>query len=177
MKISNTGTLAAIVRQGDFLVFRSEKWGIAVEYSPDAQLGAPIVGGFAARNGNATFFEADEVSKLLQNYPLTAEDELIVALELGSKRQRPKSTVDILKDAIRVYADAGYETTADAPFWEGKLAKFHKEVVAPLTGIGYTRFLAKTYKRIPAMLPGFELFSVNNQNWVTADWRKIESPK
>ena len=177
MKVSNTGTLASVVREGDYLVFRSEKWGISVEYSPGSTPGAPVIGGFAAKNGRATFFDATEAAQLIQNYPLTAEEEMIIALDLGSKRQRPKSTVDIIADAIRVYADSGYQTTLDSSVWDGKLAAFHKQIVSPLTGIGYSRFVAKTYKRIPAMLPGFELFSVNMQNWVRVEWRKVESSK
>jgi hypothetical protein len=175
MIVSNSGTLAAVVRQGDYLVFKSEKWGVAVEYSPDAEPGAPVVGGFAAQNGRATYFSAEETSKLLQNHPLTVEDELVLALEIGSKRQRPKSTVDVIMGAIRIYADSGYETTAQAPVWDGRLTRFHKEVVGPLTGLTYTRFLAKTYKRIPAMLPGVEMFSLNCQHWIRVDWPRVES--
>lgn len=177
MIISKSGALASIVKQGDYLVFKAEKLGLTVEYSPDAPPENPVIGAFAARNGVVHYLDAAETGKLMQENPLNAEEMLVRGIEFGSRYGRAKNAIDKMVEAIRIYADSGYATTSETPVWYGKLPQFHRMVVEPLTGLIFNENITRLYRRIPEIIPGFILERTGNRIFVTAEWKVIETPK
>jgi hypothetical protein len=177
MIISKSGALASIVKQGDFLVFKAEKLGLTVEYSPDASPENPVIGAFAARNGVVHYLNPAETAKLLAENPTNAEEMLVRGIEFGSQYGRVKNALDKMVDAIRVYADSGYATTADEPIWYGKMPDFHRMVVEPLTGLTLNENITRLYRRIPEMIPGVTLERTGKRVFVTVDWKMVESPR
>lgn len=177
MIISKSGALASIVKQGDYLVFKAEKLGLSVEYSPDANPENPVIGAFAARNGVVHYLDAAETARLMHENPSNAEEMLIRGIEFGSQYGRVKNALDKMVDAIRVYADSGYATTSESPVWDGRLPDFHRAVVEPLTGLVLNEHLKRLYRRIPEILPGVEVISTGKRVFVTVDWKAVESPK
>lgn len=169
--------MASIVKQGDFVVFKSEKLGLSVEYSPDAPPENPVIGAFAARNGVVHYLNAAETGELLRENPTNAEEILVRGIEFGSQYGRVKNALDKMVDAIRVYADSGYMTTADAPVWHGKMPDFHREVVEPLTGLLLNEHLTRLYRRLPEILPGVVLDRTGKRTFITVDWKAVETPK
>ena len=105
MKIGIKGTVAAIVRQGDYFVTVSSPQGIGFEYAPDGGANAPVVGAIAARKGRAMFLDAHEASEILARYGSDAENQLILRMELpGAARgavEAGMSLSDKLERAIR----------------------------------------------------------------------------
>jgi hypothetical protein len=177
MTISKSGSLASIVKQGDYLVFKAEKLGISVEYSPDAPPENPVLGAFAARNGVVRYLNAGETSKLLADFPTSAEEMLIREIEFGSRYGRAKSTLDKIVDAIQIYADAGYSTTAEGRVWQGRLKDFHREVVEPLSGVQFSEHVLKLYRKVPVLLPGIQLDRGLKRVDISVDWGAVESLK
>lgn len=177
MIISKSGALASIVKQGDYLVFKAEKLGLAVEYAPDAPPGSPVIGAFAARLGVVHYLNAQETAQLMEENPTNPEEMLVRGIEFGSQYGRVKHSIDKMVDAIRIYADAGYANTKDGPVWSGKLPDFHRMVVEPLTGILLNEHTTRLYRRIPEIIPGFTLERTGKRCFVTAEWNVIESPK
>jgi len=177
MIISKSGALASVVKQGDYLVFKAEKLGLTVEYSPDAPPENPVIGAFAARNGVVHYLNAAETGRLLQENPTNAEEMLVRGIEFGSQYGRIKNALDKMVDAIRVYADAGYATTSDTPVWHGKMPDFHRMVVEPLTGLGLNENITRLYRKIPEIIPGVVLERTGKRVFITVDWKAVESPK
>ena len=177
MTISKAGAMASIVKMGDYLVFKSEKLGLTVEYTPEADPNNPVIGAFAAKNGVVHYLNAQETAELLRENPTNAEELLIRGIEFGAQFGRAKSALDKMVDAIRIYADSGYATITDSPIWDGKLPDFHRQVVEPLTGLSFSDNVSKLYRKIPALLPGFRVETNLKRSFVTVDWREIESPK
>lgn len=177
MIISKSGALASIVKQGDFLVFKADKIGLSVEYSPDAPPENAVLGSFAARNGVVHYLDAAETALLMRENPTNAEEMLVRGVEFGSQYGRVKNAIDKMVDAIRVYADSGYATTSESPIWDGKLPDFHRAVVEPLTGLVLNEHLKRLYRRIPEILPGVRLQSTGKRVFITVDWKTVENPK
>jgi hypothetical protein len=177
MIISKSGALASIVKQGDYLVFKAEKLGLSVEYSPDASPENAVIGAFAARNGVVHYLNPAETAKLLQENPTNAEEMLVRGIEFGSQYGRVKNALDKMVDAIRVYADSGYATTSESPVWDGLLPNFHRAVVEPLTGLVFNEHVKRVYRRIPEILPGVKTVSTGKRTFITVDWKSVESPK
>ena len=177
MIISKSGALASIVKQGDYLVFKAEKLGLSVEYSPDAPPENPVIGAFAARNGVVHYLDAQKTAELLQANPTTAEETLVRGIEFGSQYGRVKNALDKMADAIRVFADSGYASTLDSPVWHGKLPDFHRAIVEPLTGLPLTANITLLYRRIPGIIPGVKLERDGKRVYVTVDWKAVETPK
>lgn len=177
MVISKSGALASIVKQGDYLVFKAEKLGLTVEYSPDAPSENPVIGAFAAREGVVHYLNARETAKLIEENPLNPEEMLVRGIEFGSQYGRVKHAIDKIVDAIRIYADAGYANTKEGPVWHGKLPDFHRMVVQPLTGIVINEHITRLYRRVPELIPGFLLERTGKRVFVTAEWNVIETPK
>jgi hypothetical protein len=177
MTVSKSGAMASIVKLGDYLVFKSERLGLSVEYSPEAPPENPIIGAFCAKNGVVQYLNASETAKLLQEAPTGAEEALIREIEFGARFGRVKNTIDKIVEAIRIYADSGYSMTREQPIWDGKLADFHREVVEPLSGVSMGEHVLKLYRKVPEMLPGIELTRTTKKVYIRVDWKEVEAPK
>lgn len=172
MKISDLGTLAAVVREGDYLVFHSNQNGIHVEYSPSASPGSPVIGAFASRRGRLRYMEAAEAADLVQNFSIAAEEHLVRSLELSSAPKTQKLPDKILT-AVRSYADAGYQETADRPVWDGRLRDFHREILYPATGVPYTPGFVMSVRAVAKRIPGITLAKVGREHFITVEWGAI----
>jgi hypothetical protein len=171
MKISEGGTLAAIVKEGDYVVFKADRNGISVEYAPGGPAGAAVVGAFAARRGKIRHWNAPEASAFLQNYSLSAEDHLIAAIEVGGTKKE-KTLADQLIEALQVYSDSGYEET-NILTWSGKLEDFHRTVLYPMTGVPFSSQITRAMKAVAKRLPGVEVFKPGRELFVKVRWDQV----
>lgn len=166
------GVLAAIVREGDYLVFRVDGGGLGVEYSPDAPPGARVVGAFAAKRGKVKYWSDIESAKFLSEYPVETEGRLVAEF-LGTDKGR-KTLTDSVIAALKAYADAGYVQTKERPRWDGKLSDFHQEVFYPALGLPYSSNIIRAVKRASVRVPGVEVGkSETGDLLVTVDWPEI----
>ena len=177
MKFGERGTMAAIVRQGDYLVFRSDRNGISVEYSPDAVQGAPIVGGFAARRGAIRYYDAKEASELVQNYSLGAEDTIIREIELSGASRKQKTLAERVLEAIQTFADNGYASAWTDPVWDGRLTDFHREFLYPVLGISYNQKLVSAVKNAAKAVYGLELGKIGQELFLKVNWEAVRKPQ
>jgi hypothetical protein len=173
MKIGPNRALASLVREGDYLVFRAEKGGILVEYSPGSAPGSPIIGAFVAKNGQAKYFDAQEAANLIDNFQMAAEDHLLTLADT-TPNHKEKTLAEKIVDAIKVYADGGYRTTVENPVWDGPLNEFYSEVVYPYTGIPFTGATLKALYKIPSMVPGVSLGKIGKTHFITVHWGRVE---
>ena len=177
MTISKAGAMASIVKMGDYLVFKSEKLGLKVEYTPEVDPNNPVIGAFAAKNGVVHYLNAQETAELLKENPTNAEEILIRGIEFGSRFGRVKTTLDKMVEAVRIYANSGYATITDSPVWDGRLTDFHRQVVEPLTGLPFSEGVSKLYRKLPPLMPGLRIETNGKRSFITVDWREVESPK
>ena len=175
MTISKSGAMASIVKMGDYLVFKSEKLGLTVEYTPEADPNNPIIGAFASKNGVVHYLDARETADLLKENPTNAEEMLIRGIEFGAQFGRAKSALDKMVEAIQIYANSGYATITESPIWDGKLPEFHRQVVEPLTGLPFVKNVSNLYRKIHTLLPGIKVETNGKRSFITVDWREIES--
>lgn len=171
MKISENGTLASMVKEGDYVVFKSDRNGLSVEYAPGGPAGAAIIGAFAARRGQIKYWNATEASEFLLNYSLSAEDHLVAAIELGGSKKE-KSLADQFIEAIQVYSDSGYEAT-ETLSWDGKLEDFYRTVLYPMTGVAYGTRAIQAMRKVAQRLPGVELYKPTKELYVKVRWDQV----
>lgn len=169
MKISELGTMAAVVREGDYLVFRSNQSGIHVEYSPSASPGSPVIGAFASRRGRLRYMEAAEAADLVQNFSIAAEEQLVRSLELSGAPKNQKLS-DKLLSALRSYADAGYRETSERPVWDGRLSEFHREILYPALGVPYSPAIVRALQAVAKRVPGITVAKVAREHFLTVEW-------
>jgi hypothetical protein len=174
MKISEQGTLAAVVREGDYLVFHSNQSGIHVEYSPSATPGAAVIGAFASRKGTLRYLDANEAGELIQNYSLAAEEHLVRSLEISGAAKKQTTTQKLLV-TIRAYADAGYQETAENPVWDGRLVEFHREIIYPATGLPYCSNLITSLRRVAKIVPGITIAKTGREHFITVEWGAVRT--
>jgi hypothetical protein len=172
MKISELGTLAAVVREGDYLVFCSNQTGVHVEYSPSATPGAPVIGAFASRKGALRYLDAREAGELVQNYSLAAEEHLVRSLELSPNKGKQTLTQKVIL-ALQTYADAGYQETAENPVWDGRLVDFHREIIYPATGVAYSPPMISALRRVGKRLPGVTIAKTGREHFITVEWGAV----
>lgn len=174
MKIGSNRSLASLVREGDYLVFKAEKGGILVEYSPGSAPGAPLIGAFVAKNGVAKYLDAQEAAVLIDNFQMAAEDHLLTLMDTNPGKKE-KSLTDKIVDAIRVYADGGYRTTVENPVWDGPLDEFFKEVIYPYVGIPFNAGCKKAIYRAQSRIPGVAIGKLGTKDFITVHWGRVET--
>ena len=171
MKIGINGTVAAIVRQGDYFVTVSSPQGIGFEYAPDGGANAPVVGAIAARKGRAMFLDAHEASEILARYGSDAENQLILRMELpGAARgavEAGMSLSDKLERAIRA------RSTVASPNeqFDGTTLEFYEHVLLP-GGIlePFNSALRRAISSMPARIPGVIVSGKTRNRAITVHW-------
>jgi len=171
MTISDKGTLASFIRDGDYISFTADKSGTAVQYSPTAAPGAAVIGAFAARNGKVKYYSAPEAAELLQNESVGAEKALVHSIE-GMPEPKVTPTSTKIFNALVAYATSGYDID---PVWDGRLADFHREVIYPATGLRQDGRLIRAVKKLATMTPAFEVAKIDREYYVRVDWAKLEA--
>jgi len=169
MTISDRGTLASIVRDGDYISFTADKGGVSVQYSPTAAAFAPIIGAFAAKHGRVKYLGATEAADLLKNRSTGAEEALIRAIEGCPDTKKATEATKIL-NALVSYASSGYEIP---PIWDGRLTDFHKEVLYPAAGLRNDGHLVRNMNKVAAMTPAVEVTKLEREYYVRVDWAML----
>jgi hypothetical protein len=171
MKIGFNGTVAAIVRQGDYFVTVSSPQGVGFEYAPDGGPNAPVVGAIAARKGRAMFLDAHEASEVLARYGSDAENQLILRMELpGAARGTLTATMslsDKLEQTIRARSTVAEPTEE----FNGTTQEFYEHILLP-GGIlePFNSTLRRAISSMPARIPGVIVSGKTRNRAISVHW-------
>jgi len=170
MKIGTSGTVSAIVRQGDYFVTVASPHGIGFEYAPDGGPNAPVVGAIAARKGRAMFLDAHEASEILARYGSDAENQLILRMELpGAARgslSETRTLANKLEQAIR-----SRSTVEGTNQFDGTTLEFYEQILLP-GGIlePFNSTLRRAISAMPARIPGVIVSGKTRNRAISVHW-------
>lgn len=174
MKIGINGTVAAIIRQGDYFVTVSSPQGVGFEYAPDGGPNAPVVGAIAARKGRAMFMDAHEASEILARYGSDAENQLILRMELPGAARGALASTQSLADKMEQVIRARAQVEAGDAQFDGTTQDFYEAVLLP-GGIlePFNSTLRRAVSSMPTRIPGVLVSGKTRNRAITVYWEIV----